>query len=596
MKGPATANFKAWLSGRHRVWLLTVPGILALLLLLMALVPFLFDANVFRPLIEKQIAETIHRPVRLGNLTFSLFTASLVADDVVIGDQPPHAVTGDDPPQATTPLLEAAALRVGVEAWPLLLHKHLVITRFVADEPHIHLVRLQDGTWNFSSFSQGLLGAKSQQNGTAPAHTPQNGTTPGNASVPGLAGAKLQIRNGTVTVEGLPGTDRPLVYQHVEVTARHVSAEAPFPFQASMSLPAGAAFTIEGRAGPLDTIDIANTPFNAGLAVRNLDPVAAGLVEPTQGIRFVADVSAKAASDGHTLHGSGTVHASHLQLARNGTPSAEPVDATFDVASALSNRVSASTGTEVQIHDLAIKTGRSAAHMNGTVTLLPSQAVLHAKVSTQQLPLDDLQNLLPSIGVRLPRGATLHGGTVTANLSIHGPAKTAELSGHVDIENTSLTGFNLGSRLNGLATLSGIASGDSTAIQTLRTEVVAGSSGIHVQNLYAALPAFGTASGAGTISSYGALDFHLLVKLNSRTGSGSAFGIVSTLGGLLGRTASPVAAGIPVSISGTQADPQVRLGLPLVGSAVTAEQHGDKGLQHLRASQLLHGLLGSTSH
>jgi AsmA protein len=241
-----------------------------------------------------------------------------------------------------------------------------------------------------------------------------------------------------------------------------------------------------------------------------------------------------------------------------------------------------------------VKTARNAAHVTGTVTLLASAALLNAKLSVHRLPIDELQTLLPAVGVRLPRGATLQGGTVTADLAITGPVSSAEFSGPIDVESTTLTGFNLGSKLNGLATLSGIVSGNSTAIQSLRTDVVVGPNGVNAQNLSAALPALGTASGAGTVSPYGVLNFHLLVKPGSRAGAGGdAFGIVSTLGGLLGHTpAATFGDGIPITITGTQEDPRIRVSLPLVGTASNVEQDGDKGLRHVHAGKLLQGLLG----
>ena len=581
MKGRVIANVRGWFSGRHRVWLLTIPGVAALVLLLMAVVPFLLDANAFRPLIERQMSTSLNRPVQLGNLSFSLFTASLVADNVVIGDNP----------RTATPFLQANALHIGVEAWPLLLQRQIVITRFVADQPRIHLVHLQNGTWNFSSLSQSLLGATSNRNNTGGSKA---GISAKILAAPSLASAKVQIRNGTVTVEGMPGMDRPLVYQNVEVTARHVAAAGRFPFQVSASLPAGGRFSVDGTAGPLAPSDIADTPFSASLTISNLNPAGAGMVEPGKGVAFVADITARAISDGRSFRTTGTIRAGHLQLAKNGAPSAEPIDATFDIAAALTTHSTSPNGTELQIRDLAIKTGSSAAHVSGTVTLLPAQALLNARLSAERLPIDELQTLLPSVGVRLPRGAALQGGTATANLVITGPASAAEFSGPIDVENTNLSGFNLGSKLNGLATLSGIVSGDSTAIQSLRTDVVVRPNGVSAQNLYAALPAIGTANGSGTISPYGVLDFHLMVKLSSRAGAGgNAFGIVSTLGGLLGHTApSPLADGIPISITGTQEDPRIRVSLPLVGTAANVEHDGDRGLHYVHAGQLLQGLLG----
>ena len=580
IRGRTTRMIRAWVTGRHRIWFTVIPGAVALILLLMALVPFLLDANTFRPVIEKQISASINRPVRLGNLSFSLFTTSLVADNVVIGD---------DPQYGTAPFLQAKALHIGVEAWPLLSRRHLVLTRFTADEPQIHLVHSINGTWNFSTLSRTLLGPPQTGNKAID----RGGTSQLSASVPELTSAKIQVRGGTVVLEDLPAVGRPLVFQNVEFTARKVSAKGQFPFEASAGLQGGGSVTLDGMAGPLSAADISNTPFRVRLSGKSLNPVLIGLVEPSQGIGFSADVSAQAVSNGSNFRATGTVQASHLQLARNGVPAAQPVGATFDLAGSLAHAAAGGTQTLVQIRDLAVKTGATAAHVSGTVTLLPGHVTLNARLFAQRLPIDELQTLMPSVGVRLPRGASLRGGTVTANLSITGAPDAAEFSGPIEVEDTSLTGFDLGSKLSGLATLAGVVSGDSTAIRTLKTDVIVSPRGVDARSLYAELPTLGTASGEGTISPVGVLDFSLLVKLNGRAaGGGNLSGIVSSLGGLLGHTAtSAIAEGIPVTITGTQQDPHIGVSMPLAGDAASAGHGGDRGLQRVRTG-LLHGLLG----
>ena len=50
----------------------------------------------------------------------------------------------------------------------------------------------------------------------------------------------------------------------------------------------------------------------------------------------------------------------------------------------------------------------------------------------------------------LPTGSSLQGGTLTANIAVTGPATTATLAGPVEIDNTKLAGFDLGSKIQGL--------------------------------------------------------------------------------------------------------------------------------------------------
>src|SRR5271169_4445798 len=114
-----------------------------LLLLVFLLVPLFVNANTFRPTLETQLSAALGRKVTLGNLSFSVFSGSLVADNVSIAD---------DPAFSTKPFLQAQSLHIGVEVAPLLLHRQLLVTSFVADSPSINLVHNAQGVWNFSNI------------------------------------------------------------------------------------------------------------------------------------------------------------------------------------------------------------------------------------------------------------------------------------------------------------------------------------------------------------------------------------------------------------------------------------------------------------
>ena len=70
--------------GKLRIVLIVV-GILIVLILI---VPFLIPVNQFRPTIEEKASAALGRKVQLGNLSLSLITGSLSADNLSIGDDP----------------------------------------------------------------------------------------------------------------------------------------------------------------------------------------------------------------------------------------------------------------------------------------------------------------------------------------------------------------------------------------------------------------------------------------------------------------------------------------------------------------------------
>src|SRR5258708_1923611 len=125
--------------------------IVAVLIVLVLVAPFLIPVNQFRPTIEEKASAALGRKVDVGNLSLSLFSGSLAADNLVIAD---------DPKFSKSPFLTAKSIKVGVELLALILHKDLNITAIVIDSPEVTLIRSAAGEWNYSSF--GAAAAKSQ--------------------------------------------------------------------------------------------------------------------------------------------------------------------------------------------------------------------------------------------------------------------------------------------------------------------------------------------------------------------------------------------------------------------------------------------------
>ena len=176
--------------------------------------------------------------------------------------------------------------------------------------------------------------------------------------------------------------------------------------------------------------------------MNQFNPVAAGVVPKDQGFSTVADVTAHATSDGRTLTSNGTVRASKLQLVKGGTPMPKPVDITYSVVHDLGAR-------NGHVKDIFIKTGAVGAHANGTYAMTQAATTVDMKISAPSLPIDEVESLLPAMGVQLPSNSALKGGTITANLGVKGPTTALVITGPVQVDNTRLAGFNLGSKLSG---------------------------------------------------------------------------------------------------------------------------------------------------
>src|SRR5215475_8620236 len=117
--------------------------LLAVLVLVGVAVTVFVDADRFRPLIESKLAGSLNRDVKLGHLGLRVFSGSVTANDLSIAE---------DPAFGSAPFLQAKALRIGVELWPLIASRQVHITRLSIEQPTITLIQSPGDQWNFSTL------------------------------------------------------------------------------------------------------------------------------------------------------------------------------------------------------------------------------------------------------------------------------------------------------------------------------------------------------------------------------------------------------------------------------------------------------------
>jgi len=514
-------------------WGKIVAGVIALFVLIVLGVPFFINADDFRPTIQTQLSRALGRQIALGHLTFSLLKGSLVAENISIAD---------DPAFGTTPFLQAKSLQIGVEVLPLILHRQVRITKLTIDTPSIDLLHGENGRWNFSSIG-GAAASASQ--------SPQQVST-----LPDLTVGELDIKNGSASVSSIPAVRKPFVYSEINLAVKQFSFLKSFPFQLSAALPASGSLNLTGNAGPLSQKNAADTPFQAKLQLVAFDPVASGVLDPASGITMKVDLDSDLVSDGTSLISRGKIQAGHLQLARTGAPAPRPVNIDYEIT----DQLDTNSG---KITNISIHAGAVAARVTGTYQITPQALLLDLRLSAPSLPIDQVEELLPSFGVKLPTGSKLAGGTLTANLAVSGPASATTIAGPIEIDNTKLEGFDIGSKIQGLNLFKG---GGGTAIQTLKTTVDSSSQVTQFKDIYGNLPQIGSATGSGTVSPSGALDFKMVATLSSNNAVGAvanqAMNTVSNfVGGFLHPNAKPAATntnrGIPITITGTASSPSI---------------------------------------
>jgi AsmA protein len=511
---------------------LKIAGIVVgcLFLILIAL-PLFINVNSFRPKIESEASAALGRPVTLGNLSLSVLSGSIGVESISIGD---------DPAFSKSPFVAAKSLKVSVNMMPLIFSKKIEVNGIELEDPEISLIRASNGTWNFSSIGGGKSKSEStEKSGNAP--VPQN-----------LSVGHLEVKNGKVTVARLQSHAKPQVYDKVNIDVKNFSFASRFPFELAAGLPADGKVELSGEAGPINPNNAAATPLDASVKVTNMNVAASGFVDPSSGIAGIVSIDGKVSSDGALAKGTGKITCTNMKLSPRGSPAPKAVNVTYAVTTDLMKESGTITQGDVVI-------GRAIQHVTGTYQVEGDSQVVNLKVDGPNMPVDDLEAMLPAFGVILPSGSRLAGGTLSAELAVTGPVDKAVITGPIRLSNTKLANFDLGAKLGALQAFTGKVGGSSdTTIQNFSANARASAAeGTKADAINLTIPALGVITGAGTVSPAGDLNFRMLANLQG----GLAGGLTKTV------AMGAAAKGIAFSIQGTASNPKF---IPDVGSVATS--------------------------
>jgi AsmA protein len=495
-------------------WLLITGGLIAIVLIALAALPFLVDVNRFRPQLEAQASAALGRDVKLGDLSLSILSGKVVAKDIEIAD---------DPAFSQSAFLKAKSVKIEIELKPLIFSQRLNLTGIVIDQPQINLLKAADGTFNFST-----LGSSSNLGQIAPG---------GNHS--SLSLARFKVNQGTLTVAQLNSSRKPLVYSDVNIVVTDFSRSSQFHFQAATRLPGGGDASLSGKVGPIRFAHVTLTPLDATATVHNLKISAYKFIDPTSGISGALDMDGTLTSDGSTASVAGTLIGSSMIFGPGGRPSPKVIT--------IRNQLEVDLSTQsLKITQSDISVGNAKFQMTGTIQRQGERGVLSLRLTGKNVPIDDLQAVLPSVPVRLPEGSHLRGGTLSINFTITGPLNSPVVSGPVQVADTTLVGYNLGAQIGSVASFAGKAiSKPDTYLRSMSCDTTATLAGSTSTNIQADIPSVATSTGSGTANPDGTIHYEIL----SYPTSGVAGGLIKMSSVGSGKGA------IPIEIEGTVAHP-----------------------------------------
>ena len=165
-----------------------VAGVLvAILLIALAALPFLVDANRLRPLIQVQLQQRLQRQVSLGDMQLKMFPLAVRVSGLTVGQ--PEGFT------SAQPFLQASEVYVGVALWPL-LHKEVNIDAIRLQSPSLEVIRNPAGVWNYETASGGPAADSGSSSITLD---------------------ELRIEDGQVAIHDQKAASRD-VYKHIDLT------------------------------------------------------------------------------------------------------------------------------------------------------------------------------------------------------------------------------------------------------------------------------------------------------------------------------------------------------------------------------------------
>jgi len=533
---------------------------LGLLIVVLVSLPFLINANQFRPMLESKLSLGLGREVKLGDLKFSILSGGVTASDLSIADHPAFS---------KSPFVRAKSLTVSAELWPFIFSRKLNVTGLTIDQPEIVLLQSAPGEWNFSN-----LGAQTPSAGADAA--------PASSNKLDLSVQLIKISGGRLSVGRINSHTKPLVLDKVNFELRNFSPASVMPFTLSAKVAGGGDIKLSGKAGPIHTESVVLTPVDAILKVAHLDLAASGLMDASSGIGGLLSVDGSGTSNGSNLEVKGRVKADQLKLARGGSPARRSVEFDFTIDHDLRRGAGSLRRGDVHI-------GSAVATLTGTYAQHGESTILNANLSGHGMAIPELEAMLPALNIELPQGSSLQGGTASVKLALAGALDRLAVKGSLSLDHTRLTGFDLGSKMAVIEMLAGIKRSPNTDIETLSGNVATNPESTSIDDLKLIAPAIGELAGAGVISASHALDFKMRVTLHTS-------GVLMAAMGHKGDTS------IPFLVQGTSSNPAFK---PDMKSIASEQLKGlaSEGLNKLggtnaeKAVGLIEGLLnGKKKH
>ncbi len=466
-------------------------AVLAGILLVVLVLPYMVNVDSLRPRLEAALQSQLGREVHIGYLELSFLSGGAKAGDLSIAD---------DPAFGPRPFLHAKSLEVGVSFLSLIFSRSLRVTSLTIDQPELVLAKSSAGKWNFSDIGSHTTSSADPFRDSDPSDADMESAPRTSFSLD-----RLKVTNATLTMPTSPGSVDAYTLKNIDIDLRNASLDGSMSFTVSTHSDTGK-IELRGQAGPINMENPEQTPFHATIRGALADLAQIARLSSSAGLSGILRLDATVTSDGQSLHSEGTAHAINLRLSGSGPGLHQPVSMQYVTDYSFARHAGSLRSCEISVR-------KSAAHLGGTYQVRGTNLIAHLRLTGSQLPLDDVEGLLPALGIHLPGGSKLNGGSVSANIALDGPFDRLITTGTAQVANAHLSGFDLGTKLSRIPGLSGIATGSDIGIVALSSGFRIAPQGTHISNFNSQISGIGSLTGDGDIDAGDELNFKMAAHL-----------------------------------------------------------------------------------
>jgi AsmA protein len=402
-----------------------------------------FDVQQYRGTIQSELQKRIGRPVTLGAMHLKLWPPSFGVQDLAIADDPRFS------PDA--PFVKAKELDVSIKLLPL-LHRRIEIDSLDLERSNVNLIKNQAGEWNFASIghppkigttvngqqtprtSKSSLKSRPEQLQTSA----QPNTAPGSSTETmgqQVSLGKLTIQDGQISVLDQTHSQRPSVYDHINITLKNFSMDSHFTLDAMVHIPGAGAqeLTLEGEGGPIAEQDLSKTPFHGRLKLKQVrisdftnflnSPVLNGTDGVMTGKTAINSLSGQLTAAGET-------NIEHVKV--GGMELGFPIAVEYDLRNDTSIEV-------ITVRKLVIKLGPTPLEINGIVRTRSTPANIDVNLLANNVSIAEAARVAAASGMALSQRTSVT-GTININIRVTGAADKPALMGNVTAKNVQMTG------------------------------------------------------------------------------------------------------------------------------------------------------------